>query len=122
MVHTSRSDGTSLVLLEAMACGLPVVGMAVGGIRELIENEHTGMLVEADDWEGLANEVIKLLQTPALLRSMGNAARERVAEHFNVLTNTRQTADLLQHVALSWKHEKAGRNNHMLVHAMNGND
>jgi len=44
LAHTSRSDGTSLVLLEAMACGRPTVGIAVGGVPEIIENETTGLL------------------------------------------------------------------------------
>nr|MBA4139026.1 glycosyltransferase family 4 protein [Segetibacter sp.] len=54
LVHTSRSDGTSLVLLEAMSCGCPTVGLAVGGVPEIIENERTGFLAGAGDWEGIA--------------------------------------------------------------------
>jgi glycosyltransferase involved in cell wall biosynthesis len=108
VAHTSRNDGTSLVLLEAMACGRPVVAMAVGGVREMVENEHSGMLVEANDWEGLAHQVVQLLEQPKLLESMGAAARQRVEEHFNVLTNTRRTADLLQKLAILGVHEKNG--------------
>jgi glycosyltransferase involved in cell wall biosynthesis len=111
MAHTSRSDGTSLVLLEAMACGRPAVGMAVGGVREIIENEHTGMLVEPNDWEALGTQIIQLLEQPRLLKSMGAAARKRVEENFNVLTTNRRTADLLRHVALSWDNGQKSRNN-----------
>jgi glycosyltransferase involved in cell wall biosynthesis len=121
MAHTSRSDGTSLALLEAMACGLPVVGMAVGGVREMIENEHTGMLVEPNDWEGMGIQIIQLLEQPKLLKTMGAAARKRVEEHFNVLTNTRKTATLLQHVAFSWKNEQKSNKNHKVSHALKGN-
>jgi glycosyltransferase involved in cell wall biosynthesis len=103
MAHTSRNDGTSLVLLEAMACGRPVVGMSVGGVREVIENEHTGMLVEPNDWEAMGNQIISLLQQPGVLQSMGEAARKRVETNFNVLANSRKLADLLSHVALSAK-------------------
>ena len=121
MVHCSRNDGTSLVLLEAMACGRPVVGMSVGGVREIIENEHTGLLVDANDWEGMGNEIVELLEQPKLLKSMGSAARKRVEEHFNVLINTRRIADLLERVALSWANKQANSNSHKLVHAVNGN-
>ena len=120
MAHTSRNDGTSLVLLEAMACGRPVVAMAVGGVREMVENEHTGMLVEANDWERMGHQVIQLLDQPNLLKSMGAAARTRVEEHFNVLTNTRKTADLLQKVAILSVHERNG-SSVQLPQAVNGN-
>ncbi len=121
MAHTSRSDGTSLVLLEAMASGRPVVGMAVGGVREMIANEHTGMLVEPNDCEAFANQIVQLLKQPKLLKSMGAAARKRVEENFNVLTNTRKTADLLRNVALSGKNGQKSRNNYKVQHAINGN-
>ena len=122
MAHSSRNDGTSLVLLEAMACGRPVVGMAVGGVREMIENEHTGMLVAPNDWEALATEIMQLLEQPKLLKAMGAAARKRVEEHFNVAVNTRQTAELLKQVALSWRHQQKNCNHPQLFQAFNGND
>lgn len=100
LAHTSRNDGTSLVLLEAMACGCPVVGMAVGGVREIIESEHTGMLAEANNWEVLATHIIKLLEQPKILKLMGTAARKRVEENFDVSTNSASVANLLKEVAL----------------------
>ena len=121
MAHTSRSDGTSLVLLEAMACARPVVGMAVGGVREMIENEHTGMLVDANDWEALGNEIIRLLEQPRLLKLMGTAARKRVEENFNVATNTRRTAELLRRVAMSAENEQKVKTNHKMSQPFNGN-
>jgi glycosyltransferase involved in cell wall biosynthesis len=121
LVHTSRSDGTSLVVQEAMACGKPVVGMAVGGVREMIENEHTGMLVQKDDWEELGKQVIDLLQQPKVLKQMAAAARKRAEECFNVLNNTRQTAKLLQQLASSFMFPKVERgSNYRLLH-LNGN-
>ncbi|MEO6730208.1 MAG: glycosyltransferase family 4 protein [Ferruginibacter sp.] len=121
MAHTSRSDGTSLVLLEAMACGRPVVGMSVGGVREIVENEHTGMLIEANDCEAFGNQVVNLLEQPKLLKAMGAAARKRVEDHFNALTNTRKTADLLTHVAVSWDHEQKSASTYKLSQVQNGN-
>jgi glycosyltransferase involved in cell wall biosynthesis len=109
LVHSSRNDGTSLVLLEAMACGKPVVGMAVGGVREMIENEHTGMQVEAGDWEGLGSQVIKLLEQPLLLKSMGEAGRKRVEEKFDVAINSQKTAELLRRVAFTGSPQENGK-------------
>jgi glycosyltransferase involved in cell wall biosynthesis len=101
MAHTSRSDGTSLVLLEAMACGVPVVGMAVGGVREMIENEHTGMQVPANDWEALGQQITQLLEQPKLVKAMGAAARKRVEENFNAVDTAKKTAALLKYAATS---------------------
>ena len=109
LAHSSRSDGTSLVLLEAMACGKPVVGMAVGGVREMIANEHTGMQVPANDWEALGWNIVQLLQQPKLLKAMGLAGRKRVEERFNVVTNTRKTASLLWQVAQSHSKEQPAK-------------
>ncbi len=101
LAHTSRSDGTSLVLLEAMACACPQVGIAVGGVREIIENESTGMLAGAGDWQEVGIKIIQLLEEPDRMRSMGEAARIRLEELFDVVKNTQRTAEVLQKIAVT---------------------
>jgi glycosyltransferase involved in cell wall biosynthesis len=101
LAHTSRSDGTSLVLLEAMSCGCPTIGLAVGGVPEIIENESTGVLAGAGDWEHIGIRIVQLLEEPEDLRKMSVAARARVKELFNIETNTRLTAEVLTNIALS---------------------
>ena len=108
LIHSSRNDGTSLVLLEAMACGRPVVGMAVGGIREIVENEQTGMLVEAGDCVAMANQVIELLEQPRLMKTMGIAGRRRVEKYFNVKVNSQKVAALLRRIAFDWRQQHEG--------------
>src|SRR5581483_10279691 len=89
VVQPSRVEGLPLAVLEAMACARPVVGMAVGGLPELIEPGTTGFLIESgdwqgvthqfpNDWEGIASAVLYLLKHPALMKQMGQAARARV--------------------------------------------
>ncbi len=121
LAHTSRNDGTSLVMLEAMACGLPVVGMAVGGIKEIISNEHTGLLTEPGNCEAFASEVVKLLEQPGLLKQMGEAGRKRVEEQFNVVTNTHKTAGLLKDLVAAWNNKSLNSNSNTNGHFMNGN-
>jgi len=99
LAHTSRSDGTSLVLLEAMACGCPTVGLAVGGVREIIENENTGFIAGPGDWEGIGIRVIQLLEHPERLERMRVCARARVEQHFNVGINNSKAAEILRKVA-----------------------
>ncbi|MDQ6812830.1 MAG: glycosyltransferase family 4 protein [Bacteroidota bacterium] len=100
LAHTSRSDGTSMVLLEAMACGCATVGLAVGGVREIIESMHTGLIAGAGDWEGIAAKVLQLLEEPEPLRNMRIAARARVEQHFNLSANTGAAAQVLTRVAM----------------------
>lgn len=120
MAHTSRSDGTSLVLLEAMSCACPTVGLSVGGVREIIENESTGLLAEAGDWEGAGMRVIQLLEQPERLKSMGAAARTRMEQHFDVKTNTHRTAELLQHIAFPGVNGRRYANNSSLGRELGG--
>ena len=112
LVHTSRSDGTSLVLLEAMSCGCPTIGLAVGGVPEIIENGSTGLLAGAGDWEGIGIRIIQLLKEPELMQSMGAAAHIRIKQQFDLELNTRRTAELLRDIAFTdMNGQRFGNNN-----------
>lgn len=75
-------DALSRVILEAMAAGRPVVGTAVGGTPELIEDGETGLLVPRHDPAALAGAIERLLVDPALAARLGAAARRRVETRF----------------------------------------
>jgi glycogen synthase len=72
-----------LINLEAMACETPVVASAVGGIVEVVEDGTTGFLVEPARPDALAAALRRVLDDPALARSMGQAGRRRVEERFS---------------------------------------
>lgn len=86
-IHASRADTFPLAILEAMACGAPVVATSVGGIPEQIEDGHTGLLVPPNDPAALADTLEWLLNDEAMRRKMGEAGVARVRRLYR-LENT----------------------------------
>jgi glycosyltransferase involved in cell wall biosynthesis len=74
----------SLSLLEAMAAGLPVVASDIPGNRELVASGECGRLVPPRDPQTLARTLEELLDSPAIARQFGDAARERVQQHYSL--------------------------------------
>jgi glycosyltransferase involved in cell wall biosynthesis len=77
-------EGFGLVAAEAMAAGTPVVASAVGGLREVVEDGVTGLLVPPGDAGALAAAVIRVLRDPALGEEMGQRGRDRVRALFSL--------------------------------------
>jgi glycosyltransferase involved in cell wall biosynthesis len=82
----SLSEGLPLVILEAMATGLPIVSSDVGGISKVLEHEAMGYLVEANDEQALASALQRLREQPEEARSMGNKGRAHVQENYSAET------------------------------------
>ncbi len=83
-VLPSLSEGMSNVLLEAMACGLPVVATAVGAAVDMISDRVNGMLVPPGNPAALSNALIELLRNDVLAGSLGKAARKTVEERYGL--------------------------------------
>ncbi|HXC42543.1 MAG TPA: glycosyltransferase family 4 protein [Candidatus Dormibacteraeota bacterium] len=76
-------EGFPMVILEAMACGLPVVYSRVPAGAELIEDGVSGLLAEQDSPEDFATKISSLLDDPSWARRIAEAAKVRVAERFS---------------------------------------
>lgn len=83
-VLTSQSEGMPVSLMEAAACGVPVVATRVGGIPELVADGVTGLLVPPDDAEGLVGAFAQLLDSNTLWERMSSAARQQAIERHSV--------------------------------------
>jgi len=92
-VLPSRTEGVSNALLEAMAAGLPPVASDVGGNRDIIEDGHSGFLLERTDTRAWAATLARLLEDPWLRAKVGEAARQR-AERFAIGDVARRYQDL----------------------------
>ena len=78
LVLPSKTEGWGLALMEAMACGRPVVASRVGGVPELVRDGIDGILVASSDVRALAGAITKLLKDAKLRERMGKAGRGRV--------------------------------------------
>lgn len=90
-VLTSRHEGTPNVVLESMACGVPVVANDVSDNAYVVSDGQNGFIVPLDDAEATARRVGDLLADPAKRRAMGLAAREWVENEFSPARMARKT-------------------------------
>jgi len=83
-VLPSRWEGMPNALLEAMACGLPCVATCVSGSEDIIQHGVNGLLVESEDYQGMAQALLTLLHDPLLTQKYGQAARKTVERHYSL--------------------------------------
>ena len=82
-MHAARVDTFPYTVLEAMACGTPVVATATGGIPEQIEDGVTGFLVPPGDSEAMAQRVRAVLENSQLRRGVGQRAAQTARRRFD---------------------------------------
>jgi D-inositol-3-phosphate glycosyltransferase len=81
-VSTPWYEPFGITPIEAMACGKPVIGSRVGGIKFSVQHGRTGFLVPYNDPQALGERLCSLFENPSRLREMGRMAKERAHRHF----------------------------------------
>lgn len=82
-VLASRAEGTSMSILEAMACGCPIIATDVGGNRALLGEDGAGRLVPSEDAAALASALRQVVQSPGTPARLASAARTRAVRLFS---------------------------------------
>jgi glycosyltransferase involved in cell wall biosynthesis len=104
LVLSSLSEGSPNVVLEAMAAGVPVVAMRVGGVPEVVEDGVSGFLVDPGDAPGLSNAVLRLLNDADRAREMGKKGRAIAGENYDINRVVARVEDVFSSLL-----ERAGR-------------
>jgi N-acetyl-alpha-D-glucosaminyl L-malate synthase BshA len=82
MLMPSEMESFGLAALEAMACSVPTIATRVGGVPELIQDGHNGLLFDVGDTESMSAAAISLLSNPNRLEAMSKAGRKTAQDHF----------------------------------------
>jgi glycosyltransferase involved in cell wall biosynthesis len=94
LVHTAKQEPLGRVLLEAAACGIPIVATSAGGTREILSAAECGTVVAIGDADELSREIEILLNDKERRLSIGSAARKAIEERFDVKL---RATELLHH-------------------------
>jgi L-malate glycosyltransferase len=105
----SLNEGLGVAALEAMASGLPTIASAVGGLREVVEHDLSGILVEPARPDEIGSAIAWLEKSAELRTKMGVAARARVEDNYSMDSMARRTLELYR-AALEKKCEARGSN------------
>ena len=100
LVLPSFMEGLPIVLMEALALGVPVVASRVAGIPELVEDGQTGLLFSASNWTELADALDRLVSNQELREHLGLNGPVRIADEFDVRTSAAKLRDLFQAAAV----------------------
>ena len=95
---SSLREGLPMVILEAMACGLPLVSTSVGGISEVVKNEVNGFLVAPEDPEMLAEKIEYILVHPEVAERMGQENRNKVTAQYSMAVTASRYAQLYEKI------------------------
>ena len=100
-VHASRQDSLPIAIAEGMSLGKPAVVTEVGGVREMVSDQETGLVVPINDPGSIARGVLRLLREPDTARTLGAAARRRYQERYRPEVMARSLEDLFVEVLQS---------------------
>ena len=106
----SHAEGTPNCVMEALACGLPVVATKVGGIPDIVETNQTGILVDKGDVQGLAAAMVSLLRDSENRTRMGEAGHAFARRYLDARKTAIRLVKLYSELMSSFSGMKSGEN------------
>ncbi|MFH1613295.1 MAG: glycosyltransferase family 4 protein [bacterium] len=97
---TSIHEHFGRVIIEAMACKIPVIAFNTGGVSEIIIDNKTGFLIEPNNYKKLAKKIIELLKNNEMKNNFGNAGFKRVNELFNLNETIKKVEELFENLGV----------------------
>lgn len=87
LLHPADQESFGRIVVEAMAAGLPVIGVKGGGVGEIVIDSETGLLAKPDDAKELAAHIERLIKDKSLRKALGQKGRERAQEFYSLETH-----------------------------------
>lgn len=99
VMPSTRREGLSRAVIEAMAYGIAPIVTNVGGLPELVTDGESGYVIEPNDPQALAEKIIALYKNPKTKKRLGKNARRRINTHFNINTTVEKTRQVFEELA-----------------------
>ncbi|MFH0827588.1 MAG: glycosyltransferase [Candidatus Omnitrophota bacterium] len=103
VLATTTQEAFGRVIIEAQACGVPVVATAVGGVIDIIENEKTGLLVPPSHPRAMADAIIRVMNDKALAVKMAEEAYKKVREKYGIEMMVGKTLEVYKEACRDFK-------------------
>lgn len=97
-VFPTENEAFGISLIEAMACGLPVISTWVGGVKDILEHRKNGLIVEIGNFQQFYETLDMLLTNTWLAASLGQAARQTAQEQYSAEIITQRYTELFRHI------------------------
>lgn len=102
-ILTSRTEGTPMAMLEAMASGLPVIASNVGGIPKIIDHGVNGILIDSVDAKSSCEKINQLLKYGEMAVQLGQNAKKTIVQHFSSKSMAKSYIEVYRSVTNEWK-------------------
>ena len=97
-VFPTENEAFGISLIEAMACGLPIISTAIGGIKDIIQHRHNGLVVQPGNFQQLHDALDTIITDTTLATCLGRAAWQTVLDRYSTETVTPKYVELFTKV------------------------
>jgi glycosyltransferase involved in cell wall biosynthesis len=96
IMPSTKREGLSRAVIEAMSYGTAAIVTDVGGLPEMVVHKESGLIIPPQNSAAIAQAILELYQNPELKKKMGENARQRIQTHFNIETSVEKTRQLFE--------------------------